>query len=288
MKQIGLIKKWMGCGLAVLALSLVTSAQAETVKQGKATVRAVRGTAKYKGADGVWLPLKVGKNLGQGDTVSTSPDTTVDLFLGQNGPVVRVTGDTTMGLDALNYTDTGADAVINTQLNLSNGRILGNVKKLASASKYEIKTPNGVAGIRGTDFDVTVEVRGQQYVVHFTSVSGTLIASAVVNGQTVTSVINTGETWTPGTGGNTTVPAAALQQAVNLIADALKVTLLITEIGPTRTGTVPTVEIVTRIDPQTGSDTGNGSGSGNHTGTGSGNGTPTGGTEGNGGGSNPL
>jgi hypothetical protein len=55
-------------------------------------------------------------------------------------------------LDKLNLTDTGAETVVEVQLNLPEGNILGNVNKLSAASKYEIKLPNGVAGIRGTRY----------------------------------------------------------------------------------------------------------------------------------------
>jgi hypothetical protein len=48
---------------------------------------------------------------------------------------------------------TGADMVSETQLDLKQGRITANVKKMSAASKYEIKLPNGVAGIRGTLVD---------------------------------------------------------------------------------------------------------------------------------------
>jgi hypothetical protein len=50
--------------------------------------------------------------------------------------------------------DTGADRVSETLLDLKQGRISGTVKKLSAASKYEVKLPNGVAGIRGTIFDI--------------------------------------------------------------------------------------------------------------------------------------
>jgi hypothetical protein len=33
--------------------------------------------------------------------------------------------------------------------------MMGSVRKLAAASRYEIKTPAGVAGIRGTDYVIT-------------------------------------------------------------------------------------------------------------------------------------
>jgi hypothetical protein len=66
--------------------------------------------------------------------------------------VVRVTEATKLALDKLTLTDTGADTVVEVQLNLPEGTILGNVSKLSAASRYEIKLPNGVAGIRGTRY----------------------------------------------------------------------------------------------------------------------------------------
>ncbi|MDB6053308.1 MAG: hypothetical protein JWN25_831, partial [Verrucomicrobiales bacterium] len=128
MKQMGKVKKGLVLGLVACCLSLFTSVQAETPILGTATVRAIHGTAKYKSPDGTWLPLKVGKNLTQGDTISTSTDTTLDLFLRQNGPVLRVMADTTLGLNILNFTDSTGERVVNTQLGLTAGRILGNVK----------------------------------------------------------------------------------------------------------------------------------------------------------------
>ncbi|MDB6024290.1 MAG: FecR protein [Verrucomicrobiales bacterium] len=195
MKQFTTVARLLLC-LALFSISF--QAQAVT-KDGKAVVRAVRGTsAKYSSGGGVWVPLKVGTTLQPGSAIQTGAETTVDLFLGQNGPVVRVTPDTTLGFDKLAFSDTGADRVIDTQLNLKSGRILGNVKKLASASRYEIKTPIGVAGIRGTDFDVTVTpLPGGKYNFVVTSISGTIVGAVVMQGTPYTAVINTGETWNP-------------------------------------------------------------------------------------------
>ena len=195
MKQFKTAARLFVVGLALFAISL--SVQAAT-KEGKAVVRAVRGTAKYSSGGGVWVPLKVGTTLQPGSSVQTGPESTVDLFLGQNGPVVRVTPETTIGFDKLAWTDTGGDTVIDTQLKLKSGRILGNVKKLAAASRYEIKTPTGVAGIRGTDFDVTVTpLGGGKYDIIITSISGTIVGAVVLGDTPYTAVINTGETWHP-------------------------------------------------------------------------------------------
>jgi FecR protein len=134
-----------------VAALLTLNLQAQT-DNGRAEVRAVRGNATYTLAGGPPNPLKVGLLLPSGSVVKTSPEASVDLFLGNSAGVVRVTENTTLGLDKLNLTDTGAETVVEIQLNVPEGTILGNVNKLSAASKYEIKLPNGVAGIRGTRF----------------------------------------------------------------------------------------------------------------------------------------
>lgn len=134
-----------------VALALSNPLHAQTT-QGRAEVRAIKGTAVYSVGGGPALPLKVGTVLTAGATVKTGPASSVDLFLGNSAGVVRVTENTTLALDKLTLTDTGADTVVEVQLNLPEGTILGNVNKLSAASRYEIKMPNGVAGIRGTRF----------------------------------------------------------------------------------------------------------------------------------------
>ncbi len=62
-----------------------------------------------------------------------------------------------LAIDKLTKTVTGADVVTETQLDLRAGRIFGTVRKVSAASKYEIKIPNGVAGIRGTVYMISAE-----------------------------------------------------------------------------------------------------------------------------------
>ncbi|MBU6402053.1 MAG: FecR domain-containing protein [Verrucomicrobia bacterium] len=148
------LSTWTAYAATLLAATLVGTAQA---KEGSATVRAIRGTADYSTGGGTWQKLSVGKVLGMGATIRTAADSEVDLFLKDNGPVVRVTPETTLGLDTLLFEETGDETVITTKLDLKNGRILGNVKKLAAASKYEVQIPSGVVGIRGTDYDISAD-----------------------------------------------------------------------------------------------------------------------------------
>ncbi|MEO6035109.1 MAG: FecR domain-containing protein [Verrucomicrobiota bacterium] len=187
------------CLTTLIMVSAVSNLQAQTMKQGEAKVRQIKGSAKYSTQGGAWVPLKLGTVLKSGATIQTAPESIVDLDLGDNGPVVRVTPSTTMSLDKLTHSGTGVDSVIETKLNLQLGTIIGNVKKLAKASKYEIKTPNGVAGIRGTDYVVTVKKRADgTYEVTFTDITGTLVVVAMVDNQPQTVVLNAGESWTPG------------------------------------------------------------------------------------------
>jgi hypothetical protein len=71
--------------------------------------------------------------------------------------MVRIWDNTLLGIDKLTETETGADVVTETQLDLKAGHIFGMVKKMSAASKYEVKMPNGVAGIRGTVYDISAE-----------------------------------------------------------------------------------------------------------------------------------
>ena len=123
---------------------------AQTTQPGKAEVRSIKGSATYSLAGGAFVPLKVGNVLSTGAAIKTGKESTVDLFLGNSAGVVRVSENSTLSLDKLALTDTGADTVVDVQLNLPDGMMLFNVNKISAASRYEIKVPNGVAGIRGT------------------------------------------------------------------------------------------------------------------------------------------
>jgi FecR protein len=169
-------------GGAVLTLAI--TAPADDLKQGVATVIRVKGQASYTlGGNDEWHPLVAGKILRAGSTVSTKPDAVVDIVLGKqirvtpsslpdrpvpsaDSPVqglvatkpsieqniVRLSGGTTLKIDTLTVSDTGVDTVSDTELDLQAGRIFASVKKLDESSKYLVKIPNGIAGVRGTKF----------------------------------------------------------------------------------------------------------------------------------------
>jgi hypothetical protein len=187
MKYVGSIFTKLTAISVALAVTLVVSVQAQS-QQGTATVRAIKGSAEYA-EGGAWQKLSVGKVLKPGAMIKTASDSQVDLFLKDNGPVVRVTADTLLGIDKLLFENTGADTVIETRLDLKNGRILGNVKKMAATSVYEVKIPTGTVGIRGTEYDIStagrVYVETGSVLVHYTDTTTGITTDYTVNGGQV-------------------------------------------------------------------------------------------------------
>ena len=163
--------------VCAIALAMVSTLAAQPVNQGSAKVMRIKGAARYSTGNNVWAPLKVGDVVRPGTVIQTAAKSSVDFVLSEGtAPIVRPTPsesfsyqptaeqnlvrmweNTLMGVDKLTFTQTGADVVTETQLDLKAGHIFGSVKKLSAASKYEVKIPNGVAGIRGSTYDISAE-----------------------------------------------------------------------------------------------------------------------------------
>ncbi|MEW6158917.1 MAG: FecR domain-containing protein [Verrucomicrobiota bacterium] len=123
--------------------------------EGKAICRAVRGTVEFlRATSPVWQPVRSGLILNATDTIRTGANSSADFFLSNNGPVIRVPENSVLRITTLRYENVGQEVVIETRLHLLRGRLLGNVKKLAPASKYEVLIPHGLVAIRGTQYDI--------------------------------------------------------------------------------------------------------------------------------------
>ncbi|HEY5232186.1 MAG TPA: FecR domain-containing protein [Verrucomicrobiae bacterium] len=116
--------------------------------------------------------------------------------------IVRLLPDTELAIDTFTYSQTGADTVSDTELNLKAGKIFGNVKKISAASKFIVKTPTGVAGIRGTS--VYFGADGSATVV-----DGSAVISEIINGATVTVTLTEGQSFDPATGQVSNLSSAA-------------------------------------------------------------------------------
>jgi len=203
-------------GLVVVALALAFVSTAAAQTQGAAKVVRIKGSARYSTGNNVWVPVKLGSVLKPGTVIQTGLErgAFVDLVLGDGETpvpggaggggaagggdsmyyqpnseqnIVRVTGNSILAIDKLTTMETGADVVTETQLDLRAGKIFGNVKKMSAASKYEVKIPNGVAGIRGTIYQISadgvVQVLVGSVVIAYVGPDGTVVTQVIMGGQ---------------------------------------------------------------------------------------------------------
>ena len=223
------------CGVV---FTLAINASADGLKQGVATVIRVKGQASYTlGGTDDWHPLVAGKILQAGSTISTRPDAIVDIVLGkqalmpqaQPAPdrvspaadapvrglvgdrpsseqnVVRLSGSTTLKIDTLTVSDTGMDTVSDTELDLQAGRIFASVKKLSGTSKYLVKIPNGIAGVRGTKF--TLGADGSAGCIE----NSVWISEVGSDGKPTTVEVTQGTQYDPATGQSGPLPSGTLK-----------------------------------------------------------------------------
>jgi hypothetical protein len=240
MKQIRLMSRSLiACGIA---FAMVTALTAQGAAEGLAKVVGIHGSARYMAsANGTWQPLKNGTVLKPGAIIQTASRSSVDLVLNNPdaGPVfasgkaagppaagmayqpkveqdaVRLFENTVLAIDKLTVDQTGVDVVTETQLDLKAGRLFGTVKKLAAASKYEVKIPNGVAGIRGTIYYLTAE--GILRVL-----SGSVVVAYVgADGAVVTQVVSAGQEFDTRTGSLTGLVQSSLDE-LNALAQTYR------------------------------------------------------------------
>ena len=206
---------------AVLTLTLVSAANAESGKQRTGKVVRIKGDARYSTGNKIWQPLKVGAIIHSGNVVQTAPKSFVDIVINEEASatsvsvqpistassssassggaggagaaptpdqdVIRVLDDTYLVFDSMTATATGSDTVTETLLDLKKGSIFGSVKKQAAASRFEVKIPNGVAGIRGTTFLIkssgVVSCLQGSVVAAYTTAAGDVNTQVVGSGQ---------------------------------------------------------------------------------------------------------
>ncbi len=202
--------------LTFLPLALLAQTQSGAIK----AVRLSGLVSKISANTPAPVPLTEGSALIETDTITTGADSSVVLVFA-NGASIKLSANSRLAIEEFKMDPLADDiAVANlerepkvskTRLNLAYGDMVGNVKKLNKdgGSEFNIKTPVGAAGIRGTTFRIVMrfEASGQvtftlstsEGTVAFTGtvqVAGTATTTqdrtaqevAVADGQEVTAV----------------------------------------------------------------------------------------------------
>lgn len=225
----------LGIALSGVLLNAGFNAVAQPAENGYATVVRVKGAASYSLDGNQWIPLVAGKFLAAGSSIRTGADGVVDVVLGKtvaapqakwaperislapDSPVrglvsykptaeqnvLRVLGGSLIVIDKLTTTSSSADTVSDTELDLKKGGIYASVKKLSAASQYLVKTPTGIAGVRGTQFSIILNDDGTIKSVQVYKTQddeGLVLAVTSAAGTTQTYLISDGQMWDPSTG----------------------------------------------------------------------------------------
>lgn len=141
--------------LAVLMVTVCLPAQADDVRGAK--ILEMRGSVDVRVAGGAWQPASKDMQLYEKDEIRTGNDGYANLELDKEGETgtFELPEKSHLRLSTLKRDKATGDKT--TYLDLALGKVLVHAEKLQGASKFEVKTPNASAGVRGTVFEVSVD-----------------------------------------------------------------------------------------------------------------------------------
>ncbi|MFA6610369.1 MAG: FecR domain-containing protein, partial [Candidatus Omnitrophota bacterium] len=137
----GIIRTLFICAVAVSAFLLFSAQAAESIDACK--IVHVKGEPKMmKAGSSDWNVCKYGMTIGNGDRVKTVKDEAVEIsFSDKRDNVIKVEGDSDVYV---------AKSDSPYSINLVNGSIMTLLNNLPKDSKFEVRTPAGLSGARGT------------------------------------------------------------------------------------------------------------------------------------------
>lgn len=136
---------WLGLLAAVIGCYAAETTQAE--------VSGAFGVATVQLPGAPEEALRHGMPLTEGAILRTASGSAVDLHLGAEAGVIRLTQNTMVTITMLRATN----AHFETYLNLQHGAILGNGARIRAGSRYQIKTAAGIAAIGNAAFRLHAE-----------------------------------------------------------------------------------------------------------------------------------
>ena len=159
--------------LFLVLLSGGGTALAQGTQPGRIVIARISGAVTLTSkSDNVVRPAINNEQISAGYIVITAPGASVVLIF-SNGATVNLRGDSVLDIETFLQDPFAQDFKVaeataepstsTTRLNLTRGELIGNVKKLnaADGSSFNIQTPVGAAGIRGTTFRIIFRPDGQ-------------------------------------------------------------------------------------------------------------------------------
>jgi len=132
------------------------------------------GTVQIKHEGGIWTSAETGMFLFQSDAIRTGEDTYASVILFGNS-IIRLDNNTEILLkEIIQQAET-----TNITIEQETGRTWNAIKKISGIDNYEVQTPNTVASVRGTTFNVDLTTSGS---TNISVVNGTVNISRFENG----------------------------------------------------------------------------------------------------------
>ena len=147
----------MIAGIALLTISSVAVVSAAEVAR-TASIVTIDGAAEVSTSANSWAAAQVGMVLKEGDSIRTKENSMVVLNLDGNGETATAEMKPNSQMKLQELKTNKEEGTEKTLLDLALGTILIKAKKLHSErSRFEVKTPTSIVGVKGTTFSVSVE-----------------------------------------------------------------------------------------------------------------------------------
>ena len=142
--------------LSILVLSILVASTLVGCATSTLTILSITEGDVFvmKAGTGRWIGAEVGMSLKPGDVIKTGDDSNAEITF-FDGSTVELQAGTEIELLLLDVSrDTGSTTI---RLGQTIGSIVFRVTKIVDpASRYEVETPTGVAGVRGSAMQVDV------------------------------------------------------------------------------------------------------------------------------------
>lgn len=146
--------RWPAIGIAVAVIGAIAFVMARG-PANVGTAKEIQRDVEVQSAGAAFQSVHDHPNVKKGDVVRTSKDGLGEIEYG-DGSITRLDGDTVFKVDELL---TQGKRVV--RASLSNGRVWNKVESLTeSEDRFEVRTPNAVASVRGTTFFCEAEPVG--------------------------------------------------------------------------------------------------------------------------------
>jgi len=149
--------KYMLIVLVVIAGLMSLSVEGWSQEARRAVIDEIKGVVDVRINGGEWQLAELGMVLYEKDEIRTANGAFAKLYLDNRGATgqIELKEDSLLRVHTIHLDPVTGDK--NTYLDLAIGKVLIQAEKLQGDSKFEVRTPNASAGVRGTLFEVSVD-----------------------------------------------------------------------------------------------------------------------------------